>query len=212
MTKEEITRMITIDTVLAVREQTGQGFVPVGVSNRHIHLCRAHVEKLFGEGHALTIRKPLSQPGQFACEETLTLVGPRGEMQGVRVLGPERGATQVELSVTDAVKLGVQPVVRMSGDTAGTPGIRIVGPAGSVELSQGVIIAARHLHCSSEQAAALGLHNGQTIRIRTGGARSVVLENVVVRCGSGHDLELHLDFDEANGALLQNGSMVEILY
>ena len=212
MTNADITRMITLSTVLAVREQTGQGFVPVGVSNRHVHLSKADVVRLFGEGHRLTVKKELSQPGQFACEETVTLVGPKGEMKGVRVLGPERGDTQVELAVTDAVKLGVKPVVRMSGDIVGTPGIRMVGPAGSIELAKGVIIAARHLHCSPDQAKALGLQNGQNIRIRTGGERSVVLENVAVRCGSGHDLELHLDFDEANGALLTNGSIVEIVY
>ena len=212
MTKDELTRLITVDTCLAVREQTGQGFVPVGVSNRHIHLTSADVEMLFGPGHKLSIRKELSQPGQFACDETVTLVGPRGEIPNVRVLGPERKATQIEISATDAAKLGVKAPVRMSGDTAGTPGLLIRGTVGQIEAKEGLIIAARHLHISPAQAKVFGLKDGDEIRLHVSGERPVVFEKVVVRCGNGHDLECHIDFDEANSAGLSNGSIVEILY
>ncbi len=212
MTKEELTRLITVDTCLAVREQTGQGFVPVGVSNRHVHLTRKDVEQLFGSGYRLHVRKALSQPGQFACDETVDLVGPRGTIERVRVLGPERNATQIEISLTDATKLGITPPVRMSGDIAGSPGILLRGKTGSVEAKEGLIVAARHIHISSEQAKIYGLKNGEFVRVRVSGGRALVFEEVAVRCGDGHDLEMHIDFDEANSAGLANGSIVEILY
>ena len=212
MTKEELTRLITVDTCLAVREQTGQGFVPVGVSNRHVHLTKEDVEQLFGPGYRLHVRKALSQPGQFACDETVDLIGPRGTIERVRVLGPERNATQVEVSFTDAAKLGVAPPVRMSGDVAGSPGIVLRGKTGSIETKEGLIVAARHIHISPEQAKIYGLKNGDLVRVRVSGTRALVFEDVVVRCGNGHDLEMHIDFDEANSAGLSNGSIVEIVY
>ena len=211
MTREEIKRQVTKDTLLSARKNTGRGFVPVGISNRHVHLTQAAVELLFGPGHQLTPMKALSQPGQFACEEKVVVEGPKGKLNGVRVLGPVRKDTQVELSVTDAFAVGIKPAVRMSGDIAGTPGCRLTGPAGSLELKEGVIVAARHLHISPEQAAVYGLKSGDQVRLRSEGPRAVVFEHVAVRSGPGHDLEVHIDFDEANCAQMRNGDLLEII-
>lgn len=211
MTREEIKRQVTKDTLLSARRNSGRGFVPVGVSNRHVHLTQAAVEILFGPGHQLTPAKALSQPGQFACEEKVTVEGPKGRLSGVRVLGPARRENQVELSVTDAFAAGISPVVRMSGDISGTPGCRLTGPAGSLELKEGVIVAARHLHISPEQAAVYGLKSGDQVRLRSEGPRAVVFEHVAVRSGPGHDLEVHIDFDEANCAQMKNGDLLEII-
>ena len=211
MTREEIRRQVTKDTLLSTRKCTGRGFVPVGISNRHIHLTQAAVGQHFGPGHQLTPTKALSQPGQFACEEKVTVEGPKGKLSGVRVLGPVRKDVQVELSVTDAFAAGIKPVVRMSGDIAGTPGCRLTGPAGSMEIREGVIVAARHLHISPEQAAVYGLKSGDQVRLRSEGPRAVVFEQVAVRSGPGHDLEVHIDFDEANCAQMKNGDLLEII-
>lgn len=211
MTKEDLQKKVMLETLLSVKATTGQGFLPVAISNRHLHLSKADVDALFGTGYKLTPMKPLSQPGQYACEETVTIVGPKGKLAKVRVLGPERKETQVELSATDAVKLGVKPVVRMSGDIKNTPGCTIEGPAGSVTITNGVIVAARHLHISDKQAEIYGLKDGAVIRVKTQGERSVVFENVAVRVNKDFDLELHFDFDEANATLMKNGDLVEIV-
>lgn len=211
MTAEETKRKIRNDILLATRRETGQGFLPAAVSGRHIHLTREVVETLFGSGYQLTRKSDLSQPGQFASEETLTVEGPRGKLNRVRVLGPEREEVQMELSVTDAHSIGVSPVVRMSGDVAGTPGIRIVGAVGSAEITQGVIVAARHLHISTEQAAVYGLRDGELIRLKTDGPRPVVFEDIQVRVGDKFDMEVHIDFDEANAAMIKNGDLLEII-
>ena len=185
--------------------------VMVETSARHVHVTKEDLETLFGQGFELTVKKELSQPGQFACQETLTFEGPKGQLQKLRVLGPERRETQVELSVTDCFKAGVKPVVRMSGELEGTPGGKLIGPAGETVLQKGVIVAERHLHMSAAQAEAYGLKNGDVIKIRKEGARPVVFEGVKVRCGSGHELEVHLDTDEANAALIKNGDLMEIV-
>lgn len=211
MNQEEIKRLVVKAMLLSVRRSVGQGVVPVGVSNRHIHLTDAAVEALFGSGHQLTPMKALSQPGQFACEEKVTVEGPKGKLTGVRVLGPTRKDNQVELAVTDAFSIGIKPVVRMSGDVAGTPPCRIIGPVGSIDLPQGVIVAARHLHMSDEQAAVYGLKNGDMVRLQTRGSRSVIFDRVAVRTGPAHDLEAHIDFDEANCAQLRNGDLLELV-
>lgn len=192
-------------------QKTGRIFVPVASSARHVHLCRADVERLFGTGYRLQRLKDLSQPGQFACKEQVTVVGPRGQLERVRVLGPERKATQVEVSLTDTFGLGIKAPVRMSGKTQGTPGCKLVGPAGSIELSEGVIVAARHLHLSAAQAARFGLRDGQPVRLRAEGERATVLENVIVRAGDGHDMEVHIDTDEANAIAMAGSTMMEIL-
>ena len=211
MDKGAVQRSVQLAVSESLFRKTGRIFVPVASSARHVHLCRADVERLFGAGYQLQRLKDLSQPGQFACKEQVTVVGPRGQLERVRVLGPERKATQVEVSLTDTFGLGIKAPVRMSGKTQGTPGCKLVGPAGSIELSEGVIVAARHLHLSAAQAARFGLRDGQSVRLRAEGERATVLENVIVRAGDGHDMEVHIDTDEANAIAMAGSTMMEIL-
>jgi putative phosphotransacetylase len=174
--------------------------VIVETSARHIHLSKEHVELLFGAGHALTIKKELSQPGQFACEEKVELVGPKGTLK-VSVLGPERKATQVELSYTDARTLGLAGVpVRESGDTAGTPGLKLVGPAGEVVIEEGVIIAKRHIHMTPADAEAFGLADKQIVKVKVESGRTTIFDDVVVRVNPTFALAMHIDTDECNAA------------
>jgi putative phosphotransacetylase len=185
--------------------------VPVGLSNRHIHLSKEHLEKLFGEGHQLTEFKALSQPGQYACEEKVDLVGPKGTIKGVRVLGPVRKETQVEVSIADGYALGLRPPVRDSGDLEGTPGVKIVGPAGEVDLEYGVIAAARHIHMHPDDAKNFGVEDFQRVKVRKGGDRGAVYENVLIRVSPSYALELHLDVEEGNAANICNGDMLEVI-
>ncbi|MDI6812735.1 MAG: phosphate propanoyltransferase [Desulfitobacteriaceae bacterium] len=184
--------------------------VPVGISNRHVHLTQEHLELLFGPGHQLTKLRDLSQPGQFASEETVTLIGPKGSMDGVRVLGPVRKASQVELAATDTFKLGVRPPVRDSGDLLGTPGIEIVGPVGKIRLERGVIVAARHIHMSPRDAVACGLRDGDHIEVEVPGERGGVFENVLIRVSPRYALDMHLDTDEGNAFSLKTGQTLEV--
>lgn len=211
MDKGAVQRSVQLAVAEALFRKTGRIFVPVASSARHIHLCRADVEKLFGKGYQLQKFRDLSQPGQFACKEQLTVVGPKGQLQKVRVLGPERKATQVEIAFTDSFALGIRPPVRMSGKTAGTPGCKLIGPAGEADISEGVIVAARHLHLSAAQAAMFGLKDGQSVSLRSEGERAVVFENVIVRAGNGHDMEVHIDTDEANAAAMAGSTMMEVI-
>jgi len=174
--------------------------VIVETSARHIHLSREHVDILFGAGHALTNKKDLSQPGQFACEEKVELVGAKGSLK-VSVLGPERKATQVELSYTDARTLGLKSVpVRESGDIAGTPGIKLVGPCGEVTIEEGVVVAKRHIHMTPADAEAYGLADKQIVSVKVAGDRGVVFDEVVVRVNPNFALAMHIDTDECNAA------------
>ena len=174
--------------------------VIVETSARHIHLAKEHVDILFGAGHALTNKKDLSQPGQFACEEKVELVGPKGTLK-VSVLGPERKATQVELSYTDARTLGLAGVpVRESGDTAGTPGLKLVGPAGEVTIDEGVIIAKRHIHMTPADAEAYGLADKQIVKVKVESGRTTIFDDVVVRVNPTFALAMHIDTDECNAA------------
>jgi len=211
MDRADVQRLVTERIVKTAYEQTGKRFVPAAGSNRHIHVSAQDLEALFGRGYALKSERALSQPGQFAASETVSIAGPKGRIDQVRVLGPARGKTQVEILTTDAFKLGITPVVRLSGDIEGTPGATIIGPAGSVELTSGVIVAMRHVHISLEQAAWLGLQNGDLVSIRKDGVRALVFEQVPVRCGEGHNLELHLDLEEANAGSIKNGELLEIV-
>ena len=186
-------------------------YVPAAVSNRHVHVSAGDIEILFGKNYALKPSKPLSQPGQFACAETVTIRGKKGRMERVRVLGPARPETQVEISLTDSFVLGIEPVVRISGYLIETPGCLLIGPCGEVELKRGVIVSHRHLHISMEQAKAYGLANNEFIKVKKSGMRQTVLEQVFVRCGASDDLELHIDTDEANAANIKNGDYLEIV-
>lgn len=211
MERATVQRLVTERIVKAAYEQTGKRFVPAAASNRHIHLSQADLEALFGKGYALKPERALSQPGQFAAAETVSIAGAKGKIDQVRVLGPARGKTQVEILMTDAFKLGIEPVVRISGDIEGTPGATIIGPAGSVTLNSGVIVAMRHVHISPEQAGWLGLNNGDLVSIKKDGVRALVYDRVPVRCGEGHQLELHLDMEEANAGGIRNGELLEIV-
>ena len=173
----------------------------VETSARHIHLTREAVEVLYGAGAELTVKKMLSQPGQFATgNEKITLVGPKGSL-AVSVLGPTRPANQVELSFSDARALGIAGVpVRESGDVANTPGVKLVGPCGELTIDSGVIIAKRHIHMRPEEAEALGVTNGQVVKVRVNSARSLIFDDVVCRVSDKFALAMHIDTDECNAA------------
>ena len=174
--------------------------VKIGLSNKHLHLSQEHIEALFGKGHELTPTKDLVQPGQFACEEKVDIVGPKKTLTGIRVLGPARKETQVELALTDARTIGIKAPVRESGKLEGTPGCKLVGPCGEVELDHGVIAALRHVHLSAAQAEEAGVKDKDVISIKIGGERGLVFDNVLVRAGEGHEREVHLDTDEGIAA------------
>ena len=186
--------------------------VPVGVSNRHIHLSAEHLEILFGKGYELTPIKDLSQPGQFACKEQLTIVGPSlRPIEGVRVLGPIRKASQVEISRTDSFTLKVKPPVRESGDIAGSAPITIIGPKGTVTLKEGCIIANRHIHMSEEEGKAFGLKDGDYVTVEVNGERRTTFYDVQVRVNKAFRLEMHIDTDDANAAGIGNGFKVKVI-
>ena len=186
--------------------------VPVGISNRHIHLSRADLETLFGKGYELTPIKELSQPGQYACKETLTIIGPSlRSIEGVRVLGPVRGASQVEISKTDSYVLKVKPPVRESGNIKGSSPITLIGPCGVVTLSEGCIIANRHIHMSPDEAACFGVKDYDFVTVDVDGARRTRWYDVQVRVHKDFRLEMHVDTDDANSAGIGNGHKVKIV-
>lgn len=189
--------------------------VVANISNRHFHCTQEHFEILFGNGKKPTRMRDLVQPGQFACNETVSLKGPKGELKNVRMIGPCRAYSQAEVSRTDTFTLGLNPPARDSGNLKGTAPVTFVGPAGRVDLREGCIIALRHLHMSVEDAKQYGLQNGQTVRVRAAGSsdsgRSVVFENVLCRVSKDMRLECHLDTDEANACGLKNGDLVVVL-
>lgn len=182
--------------------------VNVGISNRHVHLSAEARKILFGPGYMLTYVKSLSQKGQYAARETVTMVGPKGTIEDVRILGPERKQTQVEISRTDMYKLGVNAPVRDSGDLKGTPGIVLIGPYGMLHLDRGVICAKRHIHMSPQDAANFNVHDRQEVLVRAENERGLIFANVLVRVDESFVLELHLDTDEANAAGLKNNDQV----
>lgn len=185
--------------------------IPVGISNRHVHLTQQDLDELFGSNHQLTAFKKLSQPGEYASQEVVTLVGPRGVLEGVRILGPPRSYSQIEISMTDAYRIGLRPPVRDSGELAGTPGIAIVGQKGAQALKEGVILAARHIHMSPAQAKELGVQKGDKVLVYVNGKRGCILENVLIRVHEKFVLEMHIDTDEANCSLIKNGDEVHIV-
>lgn len=176
--------------------------IPVSISARHIHLSDEHLGELFGYGYQLTPLKALSQPGQYAAQETLKVVGPKGMLEEVRILGPTRPQSQVELARTDAYHLGVKPPVRDSGDIKNTPGIVLVGPKGALNLDKGVILAAAHIHMHPNDAQPLDLEDGDRVQVLLDGERSITYNNVLIRVDDNYALEMHVDTDEGNAALL----------
>ncbi len=184
-------------------------FIPLEASGRHVHLTDVQAQELFG--HGLTPQRPLSQPGQFLARERLELVGPKGALGNVAVLGPARTEAQVEISLTDGKTLGIQPPIRPSGDTAGSPGITLRGPKGSLTLEQGVICAQRHLHLTPADAARFGVRDKQTVCLQTFTARPLVFDAVLVRVSPDFASAAHLDFDEANACGFTQGDFGRIL-
>ena len=193
------------------READRAGFlVPVGVSARHIHLTQEHVEALFGPGYQLTKKKEL-MGGQFAANEQVTIVGLKlRAIENVRVLGPVRKASQVEISATDALKLGIRAPLRESGDTAGSAPIAVVGPRGAVYLQEGCIVAKRHIHMSPGDAAEAGVKDGDYVTVRAGSQRGTLFDQVKIRVDDSFTLEMHIDTDEANAAHIATGDTVRI--
>lgn len=177
--------------------------VLVEISARHVHVSEADLEVLFGKGYKLTPKKDLSQPGQFACEERVTVVGPKKELAGVSILGPCRPATQVELSLTDARSIGVKAPIRESGDTKDSGACKLVGPCGEVELTEGVIAAKRHIHMTKADGEKYGIVDKQIVSVKIPTAdRSLIFEDVVARVSDSYALAMHLDTDEANAAAI----------
>lgn len=211
--EQEIKSLVekVIEKVSGAKGET-EGDVPVGISNRHIHLTREHVEVLFGKGYQLTKIKDLSQPGQFACKEQLTIIGPSMRpIEGVRVLGPERKQSQVEISRTDSFVLKVKPPVRESGALAGSAPITIIGPKGIVTLNEGCIIANRHIHMSLEEGESFGVTDGEYVDVEMGGIRRSLFYDVQIRVHKDFRLEMHIDTDDANAAGVANGDKVKII-
>jgi putative phosphotransacetylase len=205
------TKMREIVREIVVKTLQKPKIVPIAVSNRHIHLSPEHVERLFGRGYKLRKSKDLSQPNQFASLETLTLIGPKGKIQKVRVLGPSRGHTQVEVSLFDGYTLGVKPPIRNSGDIKGSESITIQGPRGQITIKEGLICANRHIHLHTNDSVAFGLKDGDLVQVNVNGVRGIIFSNVLIRVSPNYVLEMHIDLDEANAANIKNGQIGEIV-
>lgn len=209
-TVEMIAQMV-LQTLNRMEEKSNGYQVPVGVSARHIHLTQQDVETLFGEGYQLTKKKDL-MGGQYACNETVTIVGLKlRAIENVRVLGPVRKASQVEISSTDALKLGIKVPVRESGNVAGSAPIAVVGPKGAVYMKEGCIVAMRHIHMSPADAAAAGVHDGDEVSVRADNERGTVFNHVKIRVSDSFTLEMHIDTDEANASEIRTGDKVTII-
>ena len=209
---ELITKMVLEAVEKKNAAQSGEGFlVPIGVSARHIHLTQEHVEILFGEGYHLTKFKEL-MGGQFASNEKVTIVGLKlRAIENVRVLGPVRKNTQVEISATDAISLGVKAPIRESGNIAGSAPIAIIGPKGAVYLNEGCIVAKRHIHMAPKDAMAAGVHDGDIVSVKADNERGTIFNNVQIRVDDSFTLEMHIDTDEANAAQIKSGDTVRIV-
>ncbi len=191
--------------------KTTEACIPVGVSGRHVHLSRAHLDALFGPGYELTKKKDLSQPGQFASEETVDIMTTKGAFTRVRILGPVRKETQIELALTDSVKLGITPPIRDSGNLDGSPGVVLVGPNGTITLDKGAIVALRHIHMTPADAERFGVKDKDIVQVECLGERGMIMGQVLVRVNDQYALEMHVDTDEGNAACLKTGDMIRIV-
>lgn len=210
---EMITKLVIEELNKAGLAPSGEPrkYVPVGVSARHVHVNREHLDILFGPGYELTKFKDISQPGQFAANEQVTLVGPKGRLEKVRILGPLRKDTQAEVAPSDARRLGVNPPVRQSGVHHGTPGITLIGPKGTVVIEQGCIVAERHIHMTPCDATAFGVQNGQKVQVKINGPRGGLMDEVMIRVRDDFALDMHIDTDDGNAFGLKTGDMLEII-
>ncbi len=206
MKQEELIHIVC-DRVIQKLNEVEKYAIPVGVSNRHVHLSKKDLSILFGEEYELTRKNDLKQPGQFAANETITIRGPKGEFQNVRILGPLRKESQIEISLTDSFRLGIKAPIRESGHLQGTPGLELVGPKGSVSVDKGTIVALRHIHMTPADARRMNVSNGEYVDVRIYGERSATMSNVIVRVSDDYRLEMHLDIDEANSVCIKNGDI-----
>ena len=194
-----------------VRELKDKMMVEVEASGRHVHLCREDVERLFGSGYKLTKVRDLSQPGQYVCKERVSLIGPKGTIHNVVILGPERKETQAEVSMTDTLVLGIRPPVRLSGDIADTPGITISNGSRQIVTDKGVIIAKRHMHITPEDAARLHVKDREVLKIKVYGSGPVIFEDTIARVSSEFRTYVHIDYDEANACGFEKGTFCRIV-
>lgn len=196
---------------LGITIEEDNSTIPVSVSARHIHVSQEDLEILFGKGYKLTKFKDISQPGQYASEEKVTIVGPRGSIKNLRILGPVRNETQVELSVTDTRTIGINPVMRQSGKLEGTPGIKIIGTKGEIIKDKGCIVAERHIHMTKEDSKKYGVHDGEIVKVKINSIRGGILDNVFVRVRDDFALDMHIDVDDANAMGIKTGDRLEIM-
>lgn len=213
VTKEQLVELVAKIVTEQMSKKEDELKIPIGVSGRHVHLDRTDMDILFGPGSELTSFKPVKQPGQFAAEQVVTIKGPKGEFNKVRVLGPLRSKTQVEISLADGFKLGVKAPIRESGQLEGTPGVELIGPAGSVKKDAGVIVALRHIHMTPDMAEKYGLKDRQIVKVEIGDEqdRGLILKNVLMRVTDTSALEMHIDQDEANAAAVSSNDFARII-
>lgn len=207
METEQAVNIIT-KLVMDKLDKINKNKIPVGVSNRHVHLSKEDLEELFGKGYELTVKSMLKQPGQFAANETVTIKGPKGEFEKVRILGPVRNVSQVEISLTDTFRLGVKAPIKESGHLDNTPGLEIIGPNGIIKISCGTIVALRHIHMTPDCAEEMGVKDKEIVEVETIGERRGVLGNVLIRVSEKSAFEMHIDVDEANACALKNNDFV----
>lgn len=206
---EDFVKMVT---KMVIQELSAKSvMIPMGISNRHVHLNRADMDILFGKDSALTKIKDLKQPGQYASEETITIKGAKGQFEKVRVLGPLREETQIEVSLSDTFLLGVKAPLRESGKLENTPGLELIGPKGSIKKDYGTIVASRHIHMTPDIANSLGLKDKDFVNVEVEGDRGAILKNVLLRVSDKYALEMHLDMDEANAVNVKNNEKVRIV-
>lgn len=211
MIARETIRVLGYENVSEMLRSRKDSDIPIELSAHHVHLSQSDVERLFGPGHELTFRAPLSQPGQYSCEETVNLVGRKGRAERVRVLGPARSKSQVEIAMTEEFKLGIKAPIRASGDISGTPGISLEGPNGSLDLSEGVICSLRHVHMSPEDALSFGVKDRDVVMVKVQGERTLIFGDVLIRVDPDFRLAMHIDTDEANAANIKTGMVGQLI-
>lgn len=204
----QLVESIIHEVVKRVQEET---CIEIEASGKHVHLCREDIDALFGKGYQLTKAKDLSQPGQYACKERVTLIGPKGSLHNVVVLGPERKASQVEVSLTDSVVLGISAPVRESSKLEGTPGVIIASGSNMIRLEQGLIAAQRHIHVKAEDAEKYNVKNGEIVQVKVYGKRPLIFDDVLIRVSPNYETYMHIDYDEANACGFTKGTKGKIL-
>ncbi|ARJ39616.1 propanediol utilization protein [Sporosarcina ureae] len=209
----EVIQSIVEDVIKEMTKNSSNNHaIPISISARHCHLCQEDIETLFGPGYELTKKSNLSQPGQFAANETVALIGPRDSIHSVRILGPARSVSQVEVSKTDGIKLGVNPPLRESGEIKDSASITLVGTKGSVYLKEGLIVAKAHIHMHPDDAETLKVSNGEYVKVTVQNERPVTFEKVLIRVSPNYIMDMHIDTDEANAGAIESGSFGKIRY